>query len=308
MGDQEFDAPVVPEYKQFEEPKKGHGCFFYGCITAIVLSLLLVIGIGVITYVTYRYVAKKVEEYTDTKPVTLPVVELPKGEMDALHERLDRFKEAVKTGKTSETIVLTADEINALFQENPELRGTVFVSIDGDKVTGKISLPLSKIKMGLFQGRYLNGSATLRVSLKDRELDVRADEITVKGQPIPASFMDQLRNKNLAEDSLNDRDTREAVSKLDSIEIKDGKIIAKSHARPPEPATDDEKKAEKATDKDAPAQTPEAETKKSEDAKPAVPDGDGKKAEKPAEKEPKPPTPPERPKPGPETTTDAPKR
>src|SRR5947209_5147100 len=102
------------------EARKGHGCFFYGCITAIVLAVLLVAAVLFTGYYFYRYAIGLAKEYTETAPTKLPEVDMPKEERASLHERLKAFKEAVNARKPTEPLVLTADDINALIEDNEE--------------------------------------------------------------------------------------------------------------------------------------------------------------------------------------------
>jgi hypothetical protein len=62
-------------------PKKPRGCFFYGCITGLVLLLLMVLGLLLGVY----YFKKMVNQFTDTKPLALPVVQMSPAEIKALH-------------------------------------------------------------------------------------------------------------------------------------------------------------------------------------------------------------------------------
>jgi hypothetical protein len=278
MGTHDFD-PVYKQpggYAEPPEPKRGHGCFFWGCITVLILFLLLLIIIGVVTYLGYRAVTGAINEYTDTVPVKLPVVTRTDDEMKALHDKLKAFRVAMDSGKTSETLVLTADDINALIDEKEEFRGTAYVSIDGEKITGKISFPLSKTQLPLVSGRYLNGTATFRISIKDGTPILNADAIEVKGKPVPENAMQQLRDQNLMKDALNDPDARKFFKGVESLEVKDGKIIIKSHRRETEKSD-----ADTAKDQDKPADQPKdkAQDGKTGDAKPPA------DTEKPAEKD-----------------------
>ena len=98
------------------EPQKpkGRWCFFYGCITCLVL--LLIAGIG--GFVAFRYVVGKIngfiDQYTDTSPITLPRVDLPADELKQLKARSDAFKVAVDAGSNAAPLVLTGREVNAL--------------------------------------------------------------------------------------------------------------------------------------------------------------------------------------------------
>ena len=116
-------------------------------------------------------------------------------------------------------------------RQSEDLRDKVHVDVEGDKVKGQVSFPLEGIGLPAFKGRYLNGKATLKVSLEDGFLRVTLDALEVKGKPVPATFIDQLRTKNLAEDASRNPENAEAIRKLESIQVKDGKVIIKARAR-----------------------------------------------------------------------------
>ena len=72
--------------------KPRRGCFFYGCITGLVL-LVLVLGA---LMVGLHYVKKLVNQYTDTQPMEMPTVQMSQGEMDKVKQRFEAFQQAVR--------------------------------------------------------------------------------------------------------------------------------------------------------------------------------------------------------------------
>ena len=72
---------------------------------------------------------------------------------------------------------MTADEINALIDENPNLKGQIYLAIEGDLVKAKLSLaldPLSKalekLRIQALRGRCFNGEVAFKGSFRDRTL------------------------------------------------------------------------------------------------------------------------------------------
>src|SRR5690242_1970992 len=90
-------------------PKKGRGCFFYGCLTCIVL---LVLGC-VMAFFAFRFVKNQVNQYTDSQPTPLPVVEMADPEFKQLESRVKAFGEAMDKATPVEPLVLTERDINA---------------------------------------------------------------------------------------------------------------------------------------------------------------------------------------------------
>jgi hypothetical protein len=210
----------------FDEPPRQRGCFFYGCIIAIVLSLLLLIAVVVLIFILYRLLGSFVDEYTATAPRELPKVVMPAEQFRPLKEREEAFRQAIKEGKPTEPLVLTADELNALIDDKPELKGKVHVAIDQDKLKGQVSLPLNDVpSFGLTRGRYLNGEAEFKVWLKDGTLFVTIDSFEVNGKRPSQEALVQFRGINWAQGANENPETSNLIAKLESIEIKEGKLI-----------------------------------------------------------------------------------
>jgi hypothetical protein len=251
----EFQQFTPPPY---EEPPRQRGCFFYGCVIASILSLLLLIAVGLVTFFLYRLAGKMIDEYTGTAPRELPKVEMPAENRRTLAERVDAFEKAVKEGKPTEPLVLSSEDLNALIEDRaPELKGKIYATIEKDKLRGQVSLPLDDLPfMGLTRGRYLNGEAEFKVTLANGVLYVNIDSFEINGKRPPDEFMNGLRAQNIVQDMYKNPKTAEEIRKLESIEIKDGKLIIKVRDR------------EKSKEGTAPADSPKSETKESKDSSP----------------------------------------
>lgn len=217
---------------------KGRGCFFYGCLTAVVL--MLVVGIGGFLAVRYglNKLAAFVERYTETTPMALPAVQMPAAEYEALNKRVTAFTDALNAQTAIPPLILTGDEINALIANHPgwkDLKGKVHVAIEADELKGQVSIPMDEFArlpgMSRLKGRYLNGSAALKVSFNNGTLFVTVQSLQVKGESPPEEIMSQLRAQNLAQNMHQDPKTAEVLRKIESIEIKDGRIAVKAKAR-----------------------------------------------------------------------------
>ena len=202
--------------------KKPRGCMFYGCIVLIVLSVLGLLATGATVYTAYYYYNKLVQEYTATTPMTLPPLAITDEDRKSIDDRWKTFHEAADRGEAAE-LEITANDINALISENPDLKGTVFVSIEGSEVGGKISFPLSKTGLPGLSGRFFNGNATFTVTLEDGYLEAHLKSVEVNGKTPPADLMTQLSNENLLKDAKFDDKTREKMRKIESLTVKDGK-------------------------------------------------------------------------------------
>jgi hypothetical protein len=237
-------AASKPDYPSFQkpdydEPPRQRGCFFYGCIIAGILALLLLIAIGVATFLFYRWAERMIDEYTATAPRELPKIEMPTEQRKTVKERWDAFRAAIKEGKPTEPLVLDSNDLNVLIDEDEELKGKVYVSIDNDKLKGQISIPLEKLPiLGLTKGRYLNGEAELKAAIVNDVLFVTLDSIEVNGKKVPEEFMAQMRSQNMAKDLYKDAKKAEELRNLQSIDIKDGKMTLRAKDRTKKPESD----------------------------------------------------------------------
>lgn len=217
--------------------RKRRGCFFYGCIVAIVIGVLVLLLVGLGTWATYRAASQFVEQYAEDKPAPIPVVERPAPEVEALGARIDAFGDALSAGTATGPLSLTSDEINALIAAVPELRGVIAIELVGDKVRGQLSFPVERLGFPigiLFPGKYLNGTATIDARLVDGRPFLAVLDLEAKGKPVPESFLGAIRGKNLAEGLDDDPKIAQAIRRLESVSVKDSKLILtpKSPAEP----------------------------------------------------------------------------
>ncbi len=204
--------------------KPRRGCFFYGCITGLVL-LGLVLGALI---VGLHYVKKLVNQYTDTGSTELPTVQMSQVEASNLKQRCETFQQAVREQRPVEPLTLTADDLNALIgnsRNREALKGKFYVSMAGDKLTSELSVPLREVGLSMFKGRYLNGNATFNLSFQNGVLSVTPQTITVKGKPLPEVFMQEIRKRNLATKPAGDPAAAALLKGLEDIQIKEGRLV-----------------------------------------------------------------------------------
>lgn len=217
--------------------KSGPGCFFYGCLTSILLLILVVVG----GYVGVRWLFnKQVEKLTDTRPMAMPTVEFTQEEADAIRLRVDDFSKAVRGNQPTEPLVLDGRELNMLIATLPgstgpgssvKLSEIMHVDIEGDRLKGAISLPVETIPFRWFKkhkGRYLNGAAELEASLSNGVFKVTLESLTVKGQPLPEQVMAGLRKENLAREFYKSEEGLNLLEKLQDLTVADDRLTIRA--------------------------------------------------------------------------------
>jgi hypothetical protein len=214
-----------------QTPKRPRGCFFYGCITSVVLLALL---LGALL-IGLHYVRKMVYQFTDAQPMTLPTVQMSQPEIEKVQERFEAFQTAVREHRPTKPLVLTADEINALIASGPDaqpFKGKFYVSLEGSQLKGEMSLPLQDLGLRMFKDRYLNGSATFNLGLHNGVLFLTPQTITVKEKPVPEVYMQGIRKENLAAGVVNEPKAVAVLQGLQDIQVQDGRLVVQPKEQP----------------------------------------------------------------------------
>jgi hypothetical protein len=201
--------------------KRRRGCLFYGCLTSSILALVILAGL-LLGYL------KILNTFTDTKPMALPAVNMTDAEIAQVRQRVDAFSQEIRSGRAPKPLELSGDELNALILTDPnlsKLKGQLYVTIDSSQVKGQLSVPTARIGLPMFRHRYINGSGTFNVFLTNGTLTVNAQTLSVKGTPIPEKYMQQVRLQNLAQSFNDDPKISVGLNKLQSIEVKDSKLV-----------------------------------------------------------------------------------
>jgi hypothetical protein len=257
-----FDPSAYSPQHEPPPPKKsGCSCVAIGCLG---LTGLFVVGIAVMVGGGFWFIRSQVQTYTSDTPADIPVVEYSDEQLEELRARVDSFKarvaardkdadaddpenaadpdndaepdsDAVDVDPVQE-LALTAEEINALISAEEKMRGRVYVTIEEGELTGDISIPTDGFPGG--SGRFLNASATFEVSMDDGILFVRINRAVVKGEPVPESIMEGLRQQNLAKDVYKDEENAEMLRKFESIRVDGDKLILKLRDPEEEPVED----------------------------------------------------------------------
>jgi hypothetical protein len=253
-----YEAPKSPPGYGEPQPRQ-RGCFFYGCVFASVFSLLLIVGLGVLTYLGVRVAYRFIDEWTSTAPMELPKVQITEDQRKSVKDRVDTFRDALEKGKAVEPLILTGDDLNALIEDSADFRGKIHARVEGDKLKAKISFPLDKLGLAPFRGRYLNGEAELKASLNNGVLIVTLNSLEVNGKRPPDAFLAQLRQQNLAQDAYKNPRNAEMISRFESLEIKDGTMILKPRQSGKSPAEKSESQSSGGPSSPSPEDAPHAE-------------------------------------------------
>jgi hypothetical protein len=207
-----------------QAPMKRRGCLFYGGI----LGLIFLVFLGITALVAVHYARKMLAAYTDTKPMPLPGSHMSQAQIAELNQRVDAFRQDVRAGRPTAPLVLSADDLNALIATEPSLdflKGKLYVTMDDGHLNGQMSVAFQDLGVARFKGRYLNGSGTFNLSMQGGNPQLTAENLLIKGKPLPDAYMQRIRAQNLAQNINNDARASAALRHIQDIQIKDGKMI-----------------------------------------------------------------------------------
>ena len=232
VTDPRFDTTPAPEQPPVDDGEhrdgrpQGRGCFFWGCLTLVVLFLVLLIGVPLAAYFTVKHYVNK---FTSDVPMNIAAVELPEEEMQALEARFEAFDESLDKGEPQD-LEVTAKEINAMIAQDEQLRGRVFVRIADGKIGGDVSFPMDQLPGG--GGRFLNATVDFDASMVGGVLMVTLADAQVNGAPLPQAFLDAFAGENLAEGFYEEPESAEVLQKFESLAIVGDRIILKARKQP----------------------------------------------------------------------------
>jgi hypothetical protein len=185
-------------------PKREVGCFGKGCLSLIVLGILLVVvGVGG-SFWAVRHV------YLSDKPAPIPEataspeasaatpaetsVATPSEKGAEVRERLDTMKKTARAHEATE-VELTAADINALIAANRKSRGTASVGINDTVLQAQFSIPLERFDLPFrnafgLSDQYLNATVTIVAPPGTNANSVQLSEVTLNGHGIPPGLLD----------------------------------------------------------------------------------------------------------------------
>jgi cytoskeletal protein RodZ len=104
-----------------EKTKSGRGCFLYGCLSLVVL-FILVVALGI--WGIRHYIGSAIEQFTEATPQQFEPAALPEAESQALQERLQNFARDLQQTNQAAQLALDSRELNAVIAAEPSSKTT----------------------------------------------------------------------------------------------------------------------------------------------------------------------------------------
>ncbi len=221
----------APRQQPYEEKSHTGRNFLFGCLGGG--CLLLVIGVGVVGYLVYSFV-QDVKGVIEEEP-RVEHYQPSEQEVAVLEKKAGKVKQAQARGEVIE-LVLTENDINTFIAREleeddsveAEMRPRVRFKIEGDLVSGSVSLPNKDPNTGKIT--YFNGEADFNVAVKDGKLELYVKDVRARGKKLPGildTVVESAKKENLARDintKPEHRDIQDKLKHCKKLEVKDGKV------------------------------------------------------------------------------------
>lgn len=206
--------------------KKKRGCLFWGCLGT---SAIFTLAIGCLALLIYLY--------TGREPIPIPQYQGTKIQAERVKERIRLFEDALDKNLAAE-VSFTGDELNTIINEYPEFgryKKNIHLFIEEDFIKGKVNFTpdmFYSLTPWINKGLWLNGVGTFDVSIEKGEFHVHMERLELEKRPLPEFFMIQIREENLAAQMPIGPKRKRRLSKIQNIEVKNGKVYIRSRGMP----------------------------------------------------------------------------
>ena len=230
--------PPTPSSAPAAPAKKQRGCWFYGCLTAAILFVIILL-----TVLVTAWWVKRSMTGTEIEPTVLTQEEevILEDKLEQLREgedNLDEIRSEAKVEETGETlswdeddgvirgpIHITEREINAMIGKNTELADRVKVKLRPDRIKIAANLPVPE-DAPILGGKTLRFNLSTKVKVVEDQLVVEVESVGLGGMPIPNAWIMDIKNKNLAEEFFPDEKSRQTfMAGVEKLEVNEGEIV-----------------------------------------------------------------------------------
>jgi hypothetical protein len=217
----------------FEPPPKHEPGCLKGClflVAFIVIGFIVLLG-SVYYWGTRSHSAvarglfwlTKIQAIAE-KPATIPSLNVSASAREEVLERWHRFEQAARAGEAA-NIELTADDLNILIAENPNLDGKLFATIEDNRLRLQVSVRLTQ---AIFRAaQYLNAEIVIEAPGPEAFDHPDLSRIRVNRAPLPSDFLEWKYSSRRMRDYLSQY---AETSRVGSMQIRDGKLVLHSRS------------------------------------------------------------------------------
>lgn len=217
------------------------GCWFYGCLSAGVLALVVLATAGVTSW----WVKKSLN------PAAMERVVLTERESAEFEAKLERVRLAAEESPGEPTppardgevvlpttpepeeldedfvrrpLVLSERELNALIGRNTDLAERVQLRLRPNRVQLKANFPVPE-DAPFFGGRTIRVNILNRVEMVDGRLRIMLENVSMGGIPLPSAWIGDIKGRDLAFDLFSDPGMARAFQDgIEDCKVEEGQI------------------------------------------------------------------------------------
>jgi hypothetical protein len=219
-------------------PPQGMGCFAKGCLTVLVLGMLLlaaVVGGG------WYIVSKTVNNLTSTTPLDVRMDPPSDAQFQAAENSRKRLDTAIANNEET-TVEFTSVDLNALLardEDFKEFRGRARIDMADSIMTINLSVPLDSIRWRKLKRRWFNGTARFGFTYSSGQFRIELESAEAGGHRLPGEFLSGTLMSSLNDglnesfqENLRDGDLNEDFWKhVKSISLAGDKMVVTTKAR-----------------------------------------------------------------------------
>lgn len=224
---------IIDTNKQAGVPKKGKAGKVVGC-GCLVIILLILAGLVFVYFAAQKDMEEFINEYSEDSRIE---IQKPVNSKETI-DKLDNFLNSLKDNKPTDSLALTAEEINQLLNYYPdsainELAKIVSITSITDKINGIYTIDLNDFPNDAGKGKFFNSEATYAFNVKDGQLFVYMTKVIARDKELPEKFLNRL-NMLLLQwlNSYNPgTDKTTLLSKIERVGVSEGKLIIQPKAQ-----------------------------------------------------------------------------
>ncbi|PCJ61985.1 MAG: hypothetical protein COA73_07045 [Candidatus Hydrogenedentota bacterium] len=189
------------------------------------------------SFLVPRVIDSTIESYTDAQPRQITTTQGTPQQVDEIETRIEAFADTVEESGWAEPLVVSEADLNMLLHDGGDFDGAFNLTLLDGQVKGDISLPLDMdLDLGLWdrslRGRYINGSATFDVNVRDQSLNLELVDFEVDGKHLPNWMLNQIGDQIRRKGILDTEDINKFLEKVGRLDVRQGEIIIRAPDTP----------------------------------------------------------------------------
>ena len=185
-----------PVYLPPPAPRPSLGCFAKGCLTVVLVGIILGVMCGGFGW----YFARDLAPYLSQQPAQIRVYPATEAEYQTVEAKISAFMQTVSGGHHA-NLTLSADELNILVARDPQFsswRGKAYLVVAKDQIAAETNTLLNE-QAPEFQRVYFHGRVVFEASFSSGDFTVVLRRLEpLNGGPTPPMVTWALSQPNFS--------------------------------------------------------------------------------------------------------------